>query len=988
MKKNIMFAILLGFIFFCSFINKVYAGEYHITTIRKDGTLNELASTDNYSDAKKLMYEQSIEDNNVTVIFKNNLVVNSQYAIVKFNPNNIVYLYQNRTDSSFYTAVHTSYGTDAAFIDYDPNTNRVKLKISGFTGWADLGTLRVAPLTEFLSDNIRITENIHDALNVRSEPSSSAAYIGYVTAGQVYSFTEKKISGGYTWYKINYNGTQGWVANVDNGITEDANSNLQTYYQYWGETGNLLHYYAYNTSGYEGQYYTNLGPAPSFLNKYQLYYSFDGIYFYDELIKMLEDYKTNSTERAVNKSPYYAYYLYLPNRSQTSYTSDDLNFIIQQKGYHSQPNQNIKYVDDNGNFIGGIDRNGLSKLVGVGQDFIDSQEHYGVNALLTFSAAINESATGTSAIAFAKNNLFGHNAYDSCPFTCSTTYQSVRDAIFEHARLTGENYNNPNHLYYHGSHYGNKGSGMNVMYATDPYWGEKAAQNYFLADNSYGRADYFYNTIGIKQKYEDIYVYESPNNNARIIYNVNNDTENVPNIPLIVLDKFDSDNTTWYKIYTEIGLDSNKNIVGEYDRKYSIGYVKADELFVSNNQPSIVGQDIKTTIGTKIDIKENVKAQDIEDGDITANIQATTDADFNKAGEYNVTYSVKDKSNFNKTVTYKIIVEPKEEPIPDTKTQNILEQISINKNKKEAWFYMDYLKTIDGNLYIKGYNTINGINNILENDIKYKMIFENIETGEIIYQDANRITDRNKINRVPYATDGLDYTYSWFEYKYDFSSIPSGNYKTYVIAYTDDSYSISVISNKLYKEQATSFVKEKSVVIYRDFGDRTGALEFNVRDNNLAIKNGSYIYNQYDTYRKFEFQDNKLHLMGVSYSYGMDLSKNANVTRKIIFEEKNTFKTYTYDLGSTTEGLYNVTMLDDDKLSKEKAWYNNTIDISNIPKGEYVIYITTTSNITDIAELTEKLGRKLDTVKATINGLSYNFSINYNRGNRIELSVK
>ena len=486
-------------------------------------------------------------------------------------------------------------------------------------------------------------------------------------------------------------------------------------------------------------------------------------------MNMLDDYRDGTASRSVNKDPYYSYYLYLPNRSQTSYTADDLNLIVSQKGYHAEPDSSVNYVDENGNFIGGINRNGLSKMYGKGQDFIDSQETYGVNALLTFSAAINESATGTSSIAFAKNNLFGHNAYDSCPFSCATYYQNVRDAIFEHARLTGQNYNNPNHLYYHGSHYGNKESGMNVMYATDPYWGEKAAQNYFLADNSYGKADYLYNTIGIKRTYEDILVYEGPTFKSRIIYNVNNDSENVPNIPLIVLDKFSNDGQTWYKVYTEVGLDSNKNIVSDYNRTYSIGYVWEPDLYVSNNQPSIVGNDIKTTVGQVVDLKANVKATDVEDGDITSKLQYTSNVDFNKAGEYDVTYTVKDKSNFSKSVTYKITVETKTEPIKEDTTKNILEQMSIDKEKTEAYFYMDYIKNINGSLYIKGYNTINGIDNVLDNNIQYKMVFENIETGEIISQDATRITDRNNIQRVPFSTDGRDYTYSWFEYKYDFN---------------------------------------------------------------------------------------------------------------------------------------------------------------------------------------------------------------------------
>ena len=301
---------------------------------------------------------------------------------------------------------------------------------------------------------------------------------------------------------------------------------------------------------------------------------------------------------------------------------------------------------------------------------------------------------------------------------------------------------------------------------------------------------------------------------------------------------------------------------------------------------------------------------------------------------------------------------------------------------------MDYLKEIDGHLSLRGYSTINGINNNLSNDIKYDVLLENVDTGKIISLNASRITDKNLITRVPYNSDNLDYTYSWFEYKFDLNKISAGNYKMYVLAQTDKYYSLSVVSNKLYKEQATGFIGDKSVIIYRNFNDKTGAIELNVRNNTLANKNSSYMYNQYDTYRAFEFVDNKLHLKGLSYSYGSDLNKDANVERKIIFENKETYQTFTYDLGSITNGLYPAVLPTDDNLDKTRAWYDNTIDISNIPTGEYVIYITTKSNITDIAEFTEKLGRKLDSVTATINGKKYSFAINYNKGNRIELVVK
>ena len=197
------------------------------------------------------------------------------------------------------------------------------------------------------------------------------------------------------------------------------------------------------------------------------------------------------------------------------------------------------------------------------------------------------------------------------------------------------------------------------------------------------------------------------------------------------------------------------------------------------------------------------------------------------------------------------------------------------------------------------------------------------------------------------------------------------------------------IDNKLYKTQATSFKdKNKGIVINNNYSNRKSFIELKVRNKLLANKSGSYIYNQNDKYINFKFNNNKLYLKGCSYSYGMNLSPSSNVSRSIIFENKDTYETYTKNLGSITNGNYKVALPVPDNLDKTRAWYEATIDLSDIPKGEYVIYITTTSNITDIFEMTERLSRSLSDVKATINNKEYSFIINYNRGSRIEMIVK
>ena len=131
-----------------------------------------------------------------------------------------------------------------------------------------------------------------------------------------------------------------------------------------------------------------------------------------------------------------------------------------------------------------------------------------------------------------------------------------------------------------------------------------------------------------------------------------------------------------------------------------------------------------------------------------------------------------------------------------------------------------------------------------------------------------------------------------------------------------------------------------------------------------------------------------MHLRGMSYSFGMDLSKQTTVTRKIIFENQESYETYTMDLGSIIDGDYIAPLPENDGLDKTRAWYDNVIDVSNIPKGMYTIYITTKSNVSDISEFTEKLGRSLDNVKAKINDKEYSFNINFQKNSRVEMQVK
>ena len=152
-------------------------------------------------------------------------------------------------------------------------------------------------------------------------------------------------------------------------------------------------------------------------------------------------------------------------KSKTNYTAADINRLY--------------------SLMGASD----SKLAGKGETFKAAEQKYGVNALYLVAHSALESAWGRSNIAKDKNNFFGISAYDDTPYTSATKYDSVDGGIMGAARWINERYLHNSGYPANGAYLGNKAGGMNVNYATAPYWGESIASIMFNANEKLGRKD-------------------------------------------------------------------------------------------------------------------------------------------------------------------------------------------------------------------------------------------------------------------------------------------------------------------------------------------------------------------------------------------------------------------------------------------------------------------------------------------------------------------
>ena len=311
--------------------------------------------------------------------------------------------------------------------------------------------------------------------------------------------------------------------------------------------------------------------------------------------------------------------------------------------------------------------------------------------------------------------------------------------------------------------------------------------------------------------------------------------------------------------------------------------------------------------------------------------------------------------------------------------------------KKDGEFYLDYLKEVNGKLEIKGYHTIKGIDNDLKTKFTYELVLKKQNTGKEYSQELERLTDEKEMTFPIYSGDGKNYKYAWFKSTISFDQLPQGDYTLYLRTSTNQYYSKSYVQNMLLNEQDTEFQdKSKSVTIMNNYMDKNIPIEFIIRDKAIGKKETAYDVNQYSIVNDLEFVNNKLHIVSATYSVGVDMRKQTTLNRNLIFENIDTFERKIYNVGSLVTPVYPINLINADKFgkAKDRAWFDKTIDISDLEKGTYAIYVTNQSNISDYGELYDVLFADLSNAKATINGKQFIFQLNESKRNRIELVVK
>ena len=258
--------------------------------------------------------------------------------------------------------------------------------------------------------------------------SASGEKLSYISQGSIVSIDGSETKDGRLPVKIS--GLSGYM-NKSDLVAVSSDSDFIPHY---ASDGNYLYH---ELSPYAS---IRVAPHSSSMAIGKKYYSADGINF----------------ENFTVENPF----LFRDLRKPTNYTAEELDKVYSL--------MNIKG----------------SRLAGKGAIFKEAEERYQVNALYLIAHSALESAWGRSQIAKDKNNFFGIAAYDTTPYDSAKSFDNVDKGILGAAKWIRQNYIDNGRTYL-----GNKSSGMNALYASDPYWGEKIASIMMTINSKLGEKD-------------------------------------------------------------------------------------------------------------------------------------------------------------------------------------------------------------------------------------------------------------------------------------------------------------------------------------------------------------------------------------------------------------------------------------------------------------------------------------------------------------------
>lgn len=626
-------------------------------------------------------------------------------------------------------------------------------------------------------------------------------------------------------------------------------------------------------SGYDGTHYSiSIGPAAQWMAAGAIYYSADGVNFYAD--RTMKEYLAS----------HYSYYQFLPLRSLSNVSAETFDAYLAMKGFTEKP-QSTSFNK--------LTRT-QSQLVGEGVSFVENQNIYGVNALMVYAMACLESSYGRSNFAVSRNNLFGWDAIDENPGN-ATSFSSISSGIKEHMAYNLRGYLDISDARYFGMHVGNKGSGFNVKYASDPYWGMKISSiaydiDKFSRNYDGSLSDYGTKNLGLIEEFGASFLLTASNSSA-ILSTSEYSRHYQKNHTVILLGETDG----YYQVqFSNAGVDADGNFV-----KHKVNGVMQDAV--------------------PYDFEKNIAFIRQESILLLNDLEIESIPGYDATGEF----------------VYE------------------LNQFELSE---------------EGELSVAGRAYRPGI-----------YITEN---NQLIHTLAVFNTDFDKITEVRFVTEvkGETKDEAFFEGVLDLNDLEDGTY--YFRLYSDYSALAENNDSREIKMDVQSVCNEYKDFIFNSDGDYT-TLTITSKEAPDPDE-----YSLVSSLKSISMDENSVLTL-----HGISMIRQKNHTKEHVLHELIAVNMRTgeeLNLGeiASSQGDYNLSEVYNDGFVYDYGWYSDSVDVSELPSGNYTLYVKTTiGRLSKMAKIYGTSKMSESEMMQGEDGLYRQLVMRYAVSYRVELSV-
>lgn len=833
------------------------------------------------------MNDTYLEEDTLTIYEDKNITTNYTYI----NQSNTLYYYDTYVIGTATTV--------------KPENLSVLIEVNGAKGYVKLKGIDIIPM-------IYVENRIDRTVADPTKDTSNSWFVSYQT---------RTSTGAYTTISIRPNISFYIVAPIDSSFLPSTPTCGVT-------NGDLVLYTDTATSSF----CRPVGKAPSWLPAGK-YYSTNGIdFFYDMDL-------SNPVLNNGVPGKYYNYFSYLPLRSKTNYTAQELNNYL-KTFLTSTTEQDKSVIYENEQF------------------FINAQNSYGMNALLILAMGALESNYGRSGYAqlpanlnglivynadtgvlienttvsqfctqypsgkykdefgdirycLGRNNIFGYAAYDSDPNNAAA-FPSLEAGINEHMGRNLRFYLDAMNTNQFSSSIGNKGVGINTRYASDPWWSVKIASIAYQTDRYLGSKDYDYYQIGLLKN------------------DVNRD--------------FYSDYTFGTKLYSINSKASTYTVVV---------YEQSSDKFKTQSTNPIENSNTVIVSPTGSYMKP-------------VNWSPTLQYRYSNLTElydWNTSYDFKLINNITLINTAK-------------------NPIRVIQSTDKSIISVREIKWVEtSKLYVRGYSAF------LQTDmsslgISHKITAINIENNLLTYDFPIQIAPAEFELKLLYP---YDYSKAWFEGTLDVSSLPDGFYRFEITTSADGIKTVGNFFNSLISAPRVDSINTDTTSYNLYFNNKSSMRYELAKEKGLTdISRSPSIPSQIPsiaTYTSIAMTTSLLSIDGFSFINDVNMG-DLDLVRHTMYLINNDGLKYSFPLTTYKSANLNLKGLD-----HTNAWFkNSSIDLKDVPVGKYKIYIfTETTSFSDLVSLYDF--RDTGTLTFTYQNKMYEFKVNRDLRNKYYLEI-